>query len=163
MKSPYSNTLSKLSEKHSNIEQREARFALKLTSKYMLTRDAVADILTFCDEIHASKIDLINEKLEQKFSLEEDIGIRKVTNTICQYDNVIGLKDELSTNYKCDKYLKTHFKLIQPVKVMIENGKGESSFYYRLPVIKTLGRLLQDNSLRKYLIQQPIFTNVITI
>ena len=156
-------TLSKLSESHSNIERREALFALKLTSKYMLTREAVADILTFCEDIHVSKTELIGEKLTQNFSSPNNIDIQKVTSAIHQYDNVIGLKDQMLTEHKRDKYLKTHFEFLEPVKVLIVGENNQTSFYYRLPVVKTLNRLLQDKSLRKYLIHQPLFTNVIAI
>ena len=129
----------------------------------MLTREAVADVLKFCEDIHVSKTELISEKLQQTFSSQKDVDIQKVTVAIKEYDNVVGLKDEMLTEYKHDKYLKTHFKFIQPEKVIIGTKDNVENFYYRLPFVKTLNRLLQDSSLRKYLIQQPLFNNVIKI
>ena len=125
----------------------------------MLTREAVADILTFCEDIHASKTELMSEKLKQTFSSQKDIDIQNVASAIYQIDNAVGLKDELLTEYKRDKYLKSHFKFIQPERVVIGKKNNIVYSYYRLPVVKTLNRLLQDSSIRKYLIQQPLFTN----
>ena len=87
-------------------------------------------------------------------NLESIIQVKPFTALV---HNVTGLKNELSTNWKRDQYFRKKIKFIQPQHVTIGNVGGQPRFYYYLPVISTLTRLLEDNSLRSYIISQPTF------
>ena len=54
-------------------------------------------------------------------------------------------------------HIENNFDYIVPQKVDLKDDTGYSSFYYMLPVKKTLGRMLKNESLRKWLIQEPVF------
>ena len=153
-----SSKITNVSNINNTIQKMEALFALKLSSKHLLSREVVDDIFSFCQEIHSTKMELLTSQAREKS--EDDEKINKTIDTMQLTDNVIGLKDQLSTNYKRDKCLKERFSFIQPEKVHIGVIRdNSSSFYYSLPVRETLGRLLKDKSLRRYIINQPIFTN----
>ena len=59
------------------------------------------------------------------------------------------------TVYKRDKHLKSHFKFITPEKIDIGVKMGQTSFFYRLKVKDTLSRFLENDTLRKYIVQYP--------
>ena len=84
--------------------------------------------------------------------------IKQVTEKMRLIDNNIGLKSELSTPYKRDQYLKSRFNFIKEERIPLTKKGQKSSFYYYLPIDQSICRLLCDDSLRKYLIKEPIFT-----
>ena len=146
-------------ELSSNIEKFEASFALKLSSKYLLARNVIDDIFSYCANIHRMKLELITAKLNEKFDENPNINICDVTETIEFVDNIIGLGSKLDTHYKREKVLKTKFDFIEPERIFIGKIREEPSFYYYLPVMKTLTRLLCDDSVRTHIIHQPVFDN----
>ena len=73
-------------------------------------------------------------------------------------DYGIGLKQNISTNYMREKYMKTHFQFLEPHRKIIKDKEAiVKSFFYYTPVQESLERLLKDNSLRKYIINYPTF------
>ena len=72
-------------------------------------------------------------------------------------DNSVGLNDELLTHYKRQKYLHTHFDFIDPEPIPIGTKNNRTSNLYTLPIQKTLGRLIRNESLRRYIIKEPPF------
>ena len=67
-------------EINSSIQKQEALFALKLKSKHLLPREVINDIFAFCENIHASKVQLLSCQLEEKAPDFQDIT--QVTDTI---------------------------------------------------------------------------------
>ena len=137
----------------------EALFCLKMTGKDMLAIDVVNDILEYCNAVHASKLKVITTQLKKDYSDDNEINIDKVIQDIVLMDNCIGLKDRLETHYKREKYLKTKFSFIEPERMVIKTIENECFFYYQMPIRKILNRLLEDNTLRKFIINQPNFVN----
>ena len=147
---------------HSSIEEMERLFALKMMAKHMLPRDVINDMLNFCEDIHSIKVDCIISQLKSNFGSENSVEIKKVTDSIQLHDNVIGLKDQLLTDFKRTRHLKNYFKFVEPVPVLIKKVKDQSRdflieevpdqphFYYRLPLRETIARLLSDDSLRRH-------------
>ena len=70
-----------------------------------------------------------------------------------------GLKKELSTHFRRNKYLHQHFNFLVPERISIGFKDGVESFYYYVSVEQSLRRLLQDKSLRDYIINEPFFIN----
>ena len=127
--------------------------------KHLVSQELVNEIFGFCNDIHNSKIQLINEQVQHRFGSENSALIDRVVENITCVDRVNGLQSELSTNYRREKYFKTHFNFVEPQRIPIEKLKEEDpqSYYWYLPIKETMKRLLKDNSLRKYIINQPIF------
>ena len=142
---------------NANIEKIEALFALKLTSKHLLSREVVNEVMSFCQNIHETKMSLITHHLKKSLIDENNLKIENVTDTIDFLDSVIGLKEQLSTHYKREKALKHKFSFIEPERVSIGKIRNQPSFYYYMPVAKTLARLLKDKTLRKHIINSPVF------
>ena len=141
------------------IQKAEAMFALKLSSKNALSQEVVNDIFLFCSNIHEMKLELIQTRLDEKFVEKDDLKIQDVTDTVKLLDNITGLGVGLSTHYRRDKILKRMFDFIKPERIDIGKIRKELRFYYILPIEKTLTRLLQDESLRRHIISDPIFNN----
>ena len=142
---------------HDNIEHIQGVFALKMCGKYLLPRDVITDILSHSNEIHTMKMELINEKLKQNFGVDSSINIKDITENIELIDNTVGLKEQLSTPYKRNKYLGAKFKFIKPEYTPIGKIGEKESFYYTMPISKTLKRLLKDTSIKRYIIKYPVF------
>ena len=98
---------------------------------------------------------------DRKFSLPIYIPTFTVTEAIEVVDNMVGLKDKISTHHMREKYLKSHFNFLEPQEVPIENNTGDNMepFFYYASVRETLQRLLNDPTLRRYLINNPMFTS----
>ena len=146
-----------LFELNSVIEKNEALFALKLSSKYLLPIEVVNEIFSFNKDIHTLKMEFVTSKLKHSFSEEDTLKLCEVTETIDLCNHFAGLGDKLTTNYKREKVLNCRFDFIQPQKVIIGRIKNEVCFYYSLPIVKTLSRLMNDNSIRDFLIHLPTF------
>lgn len=144
-----------ISEMHSAIDHMQTLFALKLCSKDMLPQQLVTEILTFSNEIHASKMELIAHKLKNQFH-EGNVSINTVLDYVNLVDHSTGLNLELSTNYRREQHFKRTFKFIQPERTPI--GTEGKSFYYRFLVKSTLCRLLNDDTVRNHIINWPLFT-----
>ena len=80
----------KLEKMQSSIQQMQAQFTLKIMSKHSLSQETVGDILTFCEDIHDAKMELLNEQLSQTFFNDENISMEKVTENIKLTDSVTG-------------------------------------------------------------------------
>ena len=115
----------------------------------MLSREVVNDILAYAKNIHTMKLEFIKGHLQENFNVD-------VSDQIDIIDNAVGIQVDISSHYKRDQYLSRNFKFIKPVRFPI--GKEKKSFYYSLPIKLTLGRLLEDDSLRSFIIQEPIFS-----
>ena len=139
------------------IEKNEALFALKLTSKYLLTREAVNDIFSFSRDIHSLKMEFITSKLEQSYLNDDNLDISDIKTKIDLLDHIAGFGPDLLTHFKREKILNSHFDFIHPEKRVIGTIKNEMCFYYYLPVTKTLSRLMRDDSVREFIIHQPLF------
>ena len=127
--------------------------------KHLLSQELVNDILTFCNDMHDTKIELLNQSLIHQFGSGSLVKVEKVVEHIKMSNNVTGLKTELSTNWKRNQYFKKNYKFVEPERIIIGHVDGKPRFYYYLPVRSTLSRLLEDNSLRKFIIRQPVFFN----
>ena len=143
----------------SALTHMEAIFCLKMTAKDMLAINVVNDILEYCNAVHASKLKVITTLLKKDYSDDNEINIDKVIQDIVLMDNCIGLKDRIETHFKREKYLKTKFSFIEPERMVIKTIENECFFYYQIPIRKTLNRLLEENTLRKFIINQPNFVN----
>ena len=86
--------------------------------------------------------------MKKDYTDVQNVSIEKVTRDIALIDNVIGLKDQISTNFKRESYLKTKYQFIIPERVVIKTVENKVFFYYQIPIVKSLDRLLKDNSLR---------------
>ena len=77
---------------------------------------------------------------------------------ICKQDKLKFICwKKISTHYKRTQYLKKRFEFVEPIRIEIGKIRDKVSFYMCLPVKKTLSRLLNDKSLRKYMINDPVF------
>ena len=94
------------------LNQMESMFCLKLISKHMLPVNVQNEILEYSEDVHAAKLEIIISELKKDFSGCSEINIEKVIDDIILMDNVIGLKDEVSTQFKREKYLKRKFDFI---------------------------------------------------
>ena len=130
------------------IQHTECLFALKMDSKHLLPRHVIDEILSFSNQIHELKLEYINEKLKQNFSDKENLKVSTIVDDIDLIDDAISLKEKLSTPFRRDKLLKTKFDFITPQRKVIKTVEGVTYFYYSMPVDKTLGRFLNDDSLR---------------
>ena len=150
---------SQVLELNSIIEKMETLFALKITSKHLLSRDVVNEIMDFSNQIHSIKVKCITSQLRANFGSDESVEISKVIDTIDLCDNVIGLKDILLTEYKRNRHLKNNYRFIEPLRTVIKREEDieleidqelptEEHFFYRLPIQETLKRMLSDDSLR---------------
>lgn len=143
---------------NSEIEQNEAKFALKLSAKHLISREVISEIMSFCSEIHCLKMEFIKAQLHQKFANHNDLKIKNVTDTMDVIDYTVGLKKQLLSPYQREQYLKLKFQFIEPRKNIIGSIGSEISFCYTLPIVETLGRMLKDDYLRKFVIKEPTFT-----
>ena len=75
-------------------------------------------------------------------------------------DNMVGLKNQLSTHFRREKYFKSHFNFLKARKIEIEDEEIEvKKFFYYTPIRDTLQRLMLDPSFKKYMVKyKPIFT-----
>ena len=146
-----------VADMNSDIKRSEAIFCLKMKSKHLLSREALDDLFEFQQKIHSKKVDLLIHQLKEK--AEECNELDKVIDTLRLTDSVIGLQQRLSTEYRRDDCLKTFFDFITPMLHDIKEIGKQPSFYYSLPIKKTLARLLRDNSLREFIIKEPVFSN----
>ena len=103
-------------------------------------------------------MDLISQQLQYRFAKEEKVGIDKVNENISLFDSVIGLKTDLSTNYRRNRHLDSKFEFIKAERMLIKKDEKVVGFFYYLPIRKTLKRLLSDDSLRRFLIHNAINT-----
>ena len=88
---------------------------------------------------------------------EGNLKIDDVNETIDLIDHVAGLGENLLTHFKREKILDCRFDFIEPQKSVIGRIKNELCFYYSLPVLKTLSRMMRDDSVREFLIHIPVF------
>ena len=137
------------------VKKSEGAFALKVSSKYTLSREVVNEIFSFSENIHSLKLDVILAQLKLDFGNESNVKIEDVIERVEILDSMIGLKDKLSTHYKREKELERQFNFIEPQRMPIADS--ETHFYYYMPVLETLGRLLSDDSVRDHIIHQPTF------
>ena len=98
-------------------------------------------------------------KTSLKNHLHEE-NIAKVCDHIDLIDNIVGLKEKVSTHYKREKFFKRRFNFVEPIRVEIGTIRNKVSFCMRLPVAETLYRMLSDDSLRKFIINEPIFSTL---
>ena len=122
----------------------------------MQSQELVSDIVAFCDDIHKSKIEVIIQLLNRRFG-QDLVQLDQITDTIKLVDGTIGLREELSTDYRRKKYIKEKFNFIEPERIPIGDWNNITCFYWYMCIEATLLRLLQDNSLREYMINQPVF------
>ena len=120
--------------------------------------EVIDDILEHCEDIHKRKVELLNAQLSRLYDGDGDGTMKEAIQKIKFTDSVIGLKTELSTHYRREQYFKQNYNFITPETIPIRKPGEVSSFYYYLPIELTLGRLLNDVSLRKYIINFPIFS-----
>ena len=144
-------------EMSSKIEDIEALFALKVSSKHLLSREVVNEIFLFSEQIHARKIEYIKSHLLRNFANKESVPIQDVTNLIDLVEHSSGLGDQLETHLRREKVLKSTFKFIKPELRIIGKKENVQCFYYSLPVHKTLNRLIRDKSVRSQIVHQPVF------
>ena len=121
--------------------------------------EVIDDILEHCEDIHKRKVELINAQLSRLYD-DGDGTMKEAIQNIKFTDSVIGLKTELSTHYRREQYFKQNYNFITPETIPIRKPGEVSSFYYYLPIHLTLGRQLNDVSLRKYIINFPIFSTI---
>ena len=141
----------------------EATFCLKQTSKNMLSTNVMDDIMNFSEKVHAAKLEIVINELKKDYC-DAGIDIEKITNDIEFMDNCLGLKDQLSTNFKREKYLKERFDFIEPEPIEIKSedeNVTSTSFYYQISPQKSLERLMKDPTLRRFLIHEPPVFEVI--
>ena len=130
-----------------------------LFQKHLVSQELANEVFAFCNDIHSSKIQLINQQLQHRYGSENSGLIDRVVENITRVDRVSGLQLELSTNYRREQYFKSNFNFVEPQRIPIKKLKEEDpqSYYWYLPIKQTMTRLLKDKSLRKYIINQPIF------
>ena len=140
----------------------EAMFCLKMSAKHTISREILDDIIQFSEQVHSAKLGIMINQLKKDYS--DTDYIKKVTNDLQLMDNVLGLKEKISTNYRREKYLKQRFNFLEPERIPIKSKEddSETSFYYKISVKESLERLLNDPSLRKFLINEPAFDVIYT-
>jgi hypothetical protein len=146
-----------VSDMNSDIKRTEAVFCLKMKSRHLLSREALDDVFDFNQVIHSKKVDLLIQQLKDKH--EECSELDKVIDTLRLTDSVIGLQQRLSTEYKRDNCMKVFFDFITPKLIPIKEIGKKPGFFYSLPIKQTLARMLKDNSLREFIIKEPVFSN----
>ena len=138
-----------------DVQKMEAMFSLKLMSKFMLPQDQINDILFFSTSIQNAKLDIIKQSLQNNYSSEEKI--QEICRDIDIVGSAAGLGEKISTHYKRQQYIQTHFDYVQPRRQPIKNAEGiEVAFYMDLPIYETLRRFLADPTLRRYIIKDCI-------
>ena len=140
----------------------EAMFCLKMCAKHTISREILDDIIQFSEQVHSAKLGIMINQLKKDYS--DTDYIEKVTNDLQLMDNVLGLKEKISTNYRREKYLKQRFKFLEPERIVVKSKENDSetSFYYKISIKESLERLLNDPSLRKFLIHEPAFDVIYT-
>ena len=126
-------------EMNNLIEKSEANYALKLSSKDLLSRQLVNEVFAQCANLHAMKLEFIENQLRRTFLGQNSVQIEDVINTIHLVDNNAGLGNELSTHKRRENVLREHFDFIIPEKHVIKIVGNVTHFYYSLPIVKTLG------------------------
>ena len=129
-----------------------------MSAKHTISRDILNDIIQFSERVHSAKLEIMINQLNKDYSDNKDI--EKVMEDLEYMDNVLGLKGKLSTHFRREKYIKERFSFIEPERIPIKSRKEEeteTSFYYEIDVEKSIERLLNDPTLRKYLIHEPAF------
>ena len=126
-------------------------------AKHMLPQQVVTDILAFSGSIHAAKIEVVKSSLKIRFDNDNYKDICKEIDLI---EKNSSLKDKLSTHHMRVQYLKKRFEYVEPRRIEIGTIRNKVSFCMDLPIAKTLTRLMCDESLRKFMINDPIFTSL---
>ena len=161
------NTAEKLLEQEKSamtaLKEMESNFSLKMAAKHCLPVDVINEILQFSESVHSTKIDIIILRLKQNYIRKDTIPVDRVTRDIKLLDNVIGLKEQIATDFKREKYFRRIYEFIEPERIVLQKPNVKPSFFYQLPVTKSLMRYLKDSSLRKYLICEPVFSNTMNV
>lgn len=139
------------------IYKMEAVFCLKMMAKHKLSQEAVNDIMGFSNSVHRVKLDITKTLLQRRIS---DENISKVCQEIDMIDNIAGLNERLATHYKRMSYIKSHFDFVEPRPIPIGKIRDKVSFYWALSIFETLKRLLLDQSVRKYIINDCTFSSM---
>ena len=158
--SPALPSISDVLEMNSSIEHNEIFFALKCSSKHLLSQAVVNEIFSYSAEIHTMKMEFLKAQLLRQFGSENSGNIEDVIKTINLIDNNAGCGDEaLSTHLRREQLLRSSFDFIKPEKVVIKTveGKITKDFYYSLPIKETLSRLISDDSVRDLIVHKPTF------
>ena len=103
-----------ISKLNSNIKKSECDFALKLSSKCLLSREVVNEVFNFCQGIHDLKMEFISAKLQKTFVDKHDLKIDDVIERTELLDNIAGSGQSLMTHYKRNKLLHSQFDFIEP-------------------------------------------------
>ena len=161
------NTAEKLLEQEKSamtaLKEMESNFSLKMAAKHCLPVHVINEILQFSECVHSTKIDIIILRLKQNYIRKDTIPVDRVTSDIKLLDNVIGLKEQIATDYKREKYFRRMYEFIEPEKIVLQKPNIKPSFFYQLPVTESLKRYLKDSSLRRYLICEPVFSNTMNV
>ena len=80
----------KLEKIQSSIELMQAQFTMKMASKHLLSQKTMSDILTFFEDIHDTKVELLIEQLNQTFLNDNNVTMKKVKENIKLTNNIAG-------------------------------------------------------------------------
>ena len=127
--------------------------------KHLMAQEVISEVVSFYQDIHTRKVEFINEQLKKVFCDKDSFTIKDVTDSIELIDSSAGLSDQLSTVYRRDKFLKTHFDFIKPQLNPLGNFRGVPCFYYSLPINRTLSRFLENDTMRRFMVHTPLFFN----
>ena len=112
--------------------------------------------------LHYRKINIVISARRVNDDYENIIYIPNftVTENIDMIDNMVGLKDQLSTHFRRNKYFKNHYHFVKHRRIEIKDEDIEvKKFFYYIPVQDTLQRLILDPSFRKHMVHYtPTFT-----
>ena len=68
----------------------QAKFALKITSKYVISQETIDEIFAFIKDIHKVKVELLTQHLKYRFGQENSVPISEVITNIKLVDNIAG-------------------------------------------------------------------------
>ena len=88
---PKSETGENLLKKHSAIAQMQALFALKITAKHGMSQETINEVISFSEDIHDIKMELILQQMEYRFDDDTPVPIQDIIENIKLVDNVTGM------------------------------------------------------------------------
>lgn len=122
---------------------------LNLKSKYSIPEQVLSFIVTSTKTLISSTFQSVEKVVDGK-------NFTEISTQIGQLKKKLTNFSEFESPYKRNKYFKTHFKYVEPVKIALPTSSSskDEKFYYYVPIAESLMSLVEDPDVAKLL-----FTN----
>ena len=134
----------------------EKTFYLDMMAKHLSSQEMLDDTFWFCNAFHDQKMRVIEAVLNEELKLCDNPQVfQKAITIMKQVDTALNLQQTMSTSFKRKTNLKEWFNFIEPEKVMLSSPDvNGQSFYYFTPISVTLERVMENQTLRSYILKQ---------